>query len=186
MPDDLRHDVELLEACRGGDAEAFAAFFRRHRALVLAYLARRTRAVETAADLMAETFAAALERVLDLERELPREPVAWLMTVARNKLIDSNRRGRVEQAARDRLAFAPVVLVDGGLERLEELIDATDVAGTLAAALPADQLEALRSRVLEERDYGEIASEMRSSEALVRKRVSRALTTLRTAMEALR
>ncbi len=38
-----------------------------------------------AAHLLAETFAAALAAVLDPERELPGEPVAWLMTIAHNK-----------------------------------------------------------------------------------------------------
>jgi hypothetical protein len=44
--------------------------------------------------------------------------------------------------------------------------------------LPADQA-ALRARVLEERDYAEIAERMRCSQAVVRKRVSRALVRLR-------
>jgi RNA polymerase sigma factor (sigma-70 family) len=186
MLEDDRGDVELLEATRGGDAQAFGAFFRRHRAVVLAFLHRRTSNTEVAADLLAETFAAALVPVLDAERELPEQPLAWLMTVARNKLLDSVRRGRVEQAARERLALEPLVLDDDGLLRIEELVDATDVAGRLAEQLPKEQLEALRSRVLDEQDYGEIARNLRCSEAVVRKRVSRALQTLRGAMEALR
>jgi DNA-directed RNA polymerase specialized sigma24 family protein len=95
MLEDDRPDIELLRATRGGDSQAFGAFFRRHRAVVLAFLGRRTRNSEVAADLLAESFAAALVTVLDLERELPEQPLAWLMTVARNKLIDSVRRGQV-------------------------------------------------------------------------------------------
>jgi RNA polymerase sigma factor (sigma-70 family) len=186
MPDDDRADLELLSATRAGDAQLFGLFFRRHRAVVLAFLGRRTRDPETAADLLAETFAAVLVAVLDGERELPERPLAWLMTVARNKLIDSVRRGQVEQAARERLALPPLTLDDDGLRRIEELIDATDVAGRLAEELPREQLEALRSRILDEQDYAEIARELRCSEAVVRKRVSRALQTLRGAMEALR
>jgi DNA-directed RNA polymerase specialized sigma24 family protein len=60
------------------------------------------------------------------------------------------------------------------------------VAERLAEQLPAEQFQALRSRVLEERDYAEIARDLRCSQAVVRKRVSRALQTLRGAMEALR
>jgi RNA polymerase sigma-70 factor (ECF subfamily) len=139
-----------------------------------------------AADLLAETFAAALVTVLDGGRELPEHPLAWLMTVARNKLIDSLRRGRVERAARERLALEPLTLDDDAVQRIEQLIDATDVAGRLAEQLPQEQLEALRARILDEQDYAEIASDLRCSEAVVRKRVSRALQTLRGAMEALR
>jgi RNA polymerase sigma-70 factor (ECF subfamily) len=45
--------------------------------------------------------------------------------------------------------------------------------------LGADQLAALRARVIDETDYATIARELRTSEAVVRKRVSRALARLR-------
>jgi RNA polymerase sigma-70 factor (ECF subfamily) len=183
MPEDDRADIELLAATRSGEASAYGAFFSRNRDLVLAYLGRRTANAEVAADLLAETFAAALVAVLDHDRRLPDEPLAWLMAIARNKLIDSIRRGQVEQAARDRLALEPLVLDDEGLGRVERLIDTTDVASRLAEQLPPDQLQALRSRIFDERDYAEMARDLRCSEAVVRKRVSRALQTLRGAME---
>lgn len=151
---------------------------------MLAFLGARTPGRDVAADLLAETFAAALGAVRDQRRELPDLPIAWLLTIARNKLIDSARRGRVEQDARDGLKLDPLILDDHDLERVEELIDATDLASTLAALLPPGQLAAVRARVLDERDYGEIAADLRCSQAVVRKRVSRALRTLRVALEA--
>lgn len=184
MPAEQRPDLELLHATRAGDGQAFGAFYRHHRAVVLAYVGQRVRNPELAADLLAETFAAALGAVLDTGRELPDEPVAWLMTIARNKLTDSMRRGQVEQVARRHLALAPLSVDDEDLRRIEELIDATDVALKLAELLPREQFAALRARILEEQDYPEIARQLRCSEAVVRKRVSRALQTLRGAMEA--
>lgn len=181
-----RSDLELLRATRGGDGQAFAEFYRRHRALVLAFLGHRVSNLEVAADLLAETFAAALTAVLEGERELPDEPVAWLITITRNKLTDSLRRGRVEQAARTRLGLEPLILEDADLQRVDEMIGHTDVAVRLAELLPPDQLEALRARIVHERDYSEIARELRCSQAVVRKRVSRALQTLRDAMEGLK
>lgn len=186
MTIERRSDSELLAAARARDGDAFGAFFRRHRVVVLAFLGSRTAGRDVAADLLAETFAAALGVVRDERRQLPDEAIAWLLTIARNKLIDSVRRGRVEQDARDGLRLAPLVLDDRDLERVEELIDATDVVSTLAEQLPPDQLAALRARVLDERDYSEIAADMRCSQAVVRKRVSRALRTLRAALEASR
>jgi predicted RNA polymerase sigma factor len=41
---------------------------------------------------LAETFAAALGVVRDERRELPDEPIAWPLTIASSKLIDSVRR----------------------------------------------------------------------------------------------
>jgi RNA polymerase sigma factor (sigma-70 family) len=177
-------DVVLLALSRGRDGEAFGLFFRRHRGVVLGYLAARTTSREVAADLLAETFATALTVVRDESRPLPAEPFAWLLTIARNKLIDSLRHGRVEQSARDHLGLTPLVIDDHDLERIEELISATDLVSTLAAQLPPDQLEALNARVIDERDYDEIAAALHCSQAVVRKRVSRALRTLRAALEA--
>ena len=45
--------------------------------------------------------------------------------------------------------------------------------------LPPDQRDAIRAHVLDERDYREIATSQRLSEATVRKRVSRGLQVLR-------
>ncbi len=59
-----RTDEQLMAATRRGDAEAFGELFARRRALVLAYLVRRCER-EDAADLLAETFAAALIAVHD-------------------------------------------------------------------------------------------------------------------------
>ena len=49
--------------------------------------------------------------------------------------------------------------------------------------LPGDQREAITARVIDERDYSEIAKDLRCSEAVVRQRVSRGLGALRARME---
>ncbi len=184
MSEQTRTDGVLLSAARGGDGEAFGLFYRRRRALVLAYVRPRVPDAEVAADLLAETFAAALGAVRDGGRELPDEPVPWLMTIARNKLIDSLRRGRVEQTARRRLALEPLAIEDADLRRIEEIVAQTDLAERLGELLPADQYAALAARIFDEQDYREIAGSLRCSQAVVRKRVSRAIQTLRGAMEA--
>ena len=179
-----RPDVVLLRAARDGDGEAFGEFYRRRRALLLGYLRPRVPDAETAADLMAESFAAALLAIRDPRRPVPDEPVAWLLTIARNKLIDSVRRGRVEQAARDRLAFEPLELDDEDIARIEDAAASIDMAASLEDLLSADQHAALRARIMDEREYSDIARDLRCSEAVVRKRVSRALKTLRAGLEA--
>ncbi|MEA2466290.1 MAG: hypothetical protein QOJ57_416 [Thermoleophilaceae bacterium] len=180
---DPRDDCELLEAARGGDAPAFELFYRRYREVLLAYCVQRVPSPELAADLMAESFTAALIAVHEGNRPLPDVPVAWLFTIAHRKLIDSHRRGRVEDEARRRLELEPLSIDDADIARIEEIACRTDVATELALALPSDQFEALRARVLEERSYPDIARELRCSEAVVRKRVSRALRALRIRLE---
>jgi len=161
----------------------FEVVYRRHHAVVLAFLARRVQQPELAADLLAETFASLLALVRDPQRVVPPIPVAWLLVTARNLLIDSQRRGTVDDRARRRLAMRPVVLDDRDLERVEEISAETDLMRELALRLDPDQLQALRARVLDEREYAEIAAQLKCSESVVRKRVSRALGVLRSAME---
>jgi RNA polymerase sigma-70 factor (ECF subfamily) len=191
MPSSRQHrhpetktDRQLLEEARGGLGESFELVYRRHNAVVLAFLARRVRQPELAGDLMAETFASLLALIRDPQHELPPVPIAWLLVTARHLLIDSQRRGTVDDRARRRLAMQRMILDDRDLERLEEISAATDLLRELADRLEPDQFEALRARVLDERAYGEIAADLKCSESVVRKRVSRALGVLRRAMEA--
>ena len=171
-------DETLLAQARS-EPSAFGAFYRRHEDRVLSYFLARVGDPEVAADLTAETFAAALASA---HRFRPRkEPAAaWLFGIAGNTLAMSRRRGRVEARARERLGMAPLELSDEAIERIAEL---DHVALALVKDLPADQQEAVRARVIDERDYADIAKDMRCSEAVVRKRVSRGLGTLREHLE---
>jgi RNA polymerase sigma factor (sigma-70 family) len=180
---DTKTDRQLLEEARDGRGEMFEIVYRRHHAVVLAFFARRVQQPELAADLLAETFASLLALIRDPQRGVPPIPVAWLLVTARNLLIDSQRRGTVDDRARRRLAMRPVVLDDRDLERVEEISAETDLMRELAVRLDADQLQALQARVLDEREYAEIAGELQCSESVVRKRVSRALGVLRSAIE---
>jgi len=156
------------------DPDAFTAFYREHAPALLGWLVRRTRDPETAADLCAETFAAALAgaRRYDPERG---PAVAWLYGIAHNQLAAAARRGAVEDRARRRLGMAPIELSDVAIERIEALAAAED----RLAALPPDQRDAVLARVVEERDYAEIAASLHTSESVIRKRVSRGLAGLR-------
>lgn len=183
-PFDSLSDEELLATTRR-EPEAFGAFYRRHERAMLVYFLRRGSAVDVAADLTAEVFAAALASA---SRFRPgRAPAAaWLYGIAHNKLSSSLARGRVEERARRRLAAERLVLDDDAIERVEALADGERQAAVLhelLERLPADQRDAVRSRVLEERDYEEIASGLESSQAVVRQRVSRALRSLRDGLE---
>lgn len=154
-------------------------FYLRHRDKVLAFHAQRVAEAEVAADLTAETFAAALLAIHDELRPLPDLPAAWLFTIAQRKLVDAYRRGTVRDDARRRLAMEPVVLYDEDIELIHDMADSTDIVAELAEVLAPDQLHALKARVLDERPYADIAAELGCSQTVVRMRVSRALKTLR-------
>ena len=172
---DPRTDGQLLVATIV-DPQAFAVFYRRHVRGVLSFFRRRTDSPELAFDLTAETFAAALEAAP--RYELRPEPArGWLYGIAWNKLHEARRRGQADDAIRRHLGMAPIALTDAGIERIEALAGAR--ALQLLEGLPADQREAVRARVLDERPYEEIAAELECSSSVVRQRVSRGVRTIR-------
>ena len=182
MDGDPRDDRELLVATRSEPA-AFGTFYRRNLPTILAYFVDRTHDHELAADLTAETFAAALHGSTRY-RPGPEPAAAWLFAIARSKLVDSYRRGRVEDRSRRQLGMQPVHLDDAEIERVEALADAgRSRLSALLAELPAEQREAIEARVIEERDYPDVARRLRCSEQVARKRVSRGLARLRARLE---
>lgn len=172
---DPETDDDALLVAAVEDAEAFAQFYRRHVRGVLAYFRRRAPDAETAADLTAETFAAALE---GRHRYDPaRGPaLGWLYGIARRRLVGYQRRGRVERGARQRMGMARIELTDEMLERVEAIADAglarIDVSMAALPDNPSRRDPRARPR---ERGYDEIAAAERVSEPTARQRVSRGL-----------
>src|SRR6202453_4530546 len=85
---------------QAGDEQARStadAVARRSYGKLVAFLAARTRDVAAAEDALSEAFAAAL--VSWTIHGCPANPEAWLMTVARRKIIDSMRRRLNSEAA---------------------------------------------------------------------------------------
>jgi len=181
---DVRVTDEALLLAARSDAEAFSQFYRRHAAPVLGYLVRRARDPELGADLTAETFACALEGLARFDPERG-SAVNWLFGIARHQLLRAMQRGHVERRARDRLGMGRIELDDGELDRILAFAESESTVALLADAmdaLPPDQRAALNARVLEEQGYDAIARSSGAPEATIRKRVSRALDSLRNAL----
>lgn len=171
-----RSDEELLAAA-GRDEDAFAALYRRYEHPLAGFFVRAVGRGEVAADLTAETFAQALTSHHRYDPELG-TAAAWLFGIARNVLARSRARGQVEDRARRTLGVGVLALDDETIERIEALAG-EEQAIRLLEELPADQRDAVKARILDERDYAEIAAELQCSESVVRKRVSRGLARLR-------
>ena len=85
---------------------------RRSYGKLVAFLAARTRDMAAAEDALADAFAAALA---DWPRQgVPRTPEAWLLTVARRRMIDHARQRRTHDGAADTLLLLADVSSDDG------------------------------------------------------------------------
>jgi RNA polymerase sigma factor (sigma-70 family) len=165
---------EQLLVSEGRDA--FGLFYDRHARTILEYFARRTRDAEAAADLTAETFAAAIV-ARHRFRPGPLPAAAWLFGIANHKLADFQRRGRAEGRALRRLGIERPPLGDEDAQFAALMAD--EVSTQLLALLPEDEQQAVRAHVIEGRGYPEIAASAVISESAARMRVSRGLARLR-------
>jgi RNA polymerase sigma-70 factor (ECF subfamily) len=174
-------DAELLRRAHD-DPAAFRRLYERHAGAVHAYHLRRTGAPDAAEDLTAETFAQAWIARRRFRDRAGGSAAPWLFGIARNVLLHSVRRRRLELAACARLGLmeeldrAPSAAAphDGWLEGLDEALD----------ALPPDQREAIRLRVEDDLTYDDAARRVDATPQVVRARVSRGLRTLRTRLDA--
>jgi RNA polymerase sigma-70 factor (ECF subfamily) len=171
-------DAELLELTPS-IPDAFDVFFVRHGRAIASYLWRHVGDTDVAADLTSETFAVALESV---GRYDPAKGDArgWLFGIARITMLASYRQQRAERSARLRLGHTAPGYSDDGWKEVEARIDAA-LPGLVdgVEALPRAERRAVVARILDERDYAEIAASEHASEAAIRQRVKRGLGRLR-------
>ena len=113
-----------------------------------AFFQRRVRDPEVAADLTAETFAAAM---VSRGRYQARTATAaaWLFAIAHHKLADHRRRGAAEHRMRARLGMEAVPVSAEDAEMIRWLGD--EVATQMVEDLPAEQRDAIRAHVLDDR-----------------------------------
>ena len=177
MTNATESDDELLS---GSEPGSFAVFYRNHVEDLVAFFMRRTGNAELAADLTAETFAAALVGRASFDPGRG-SASAWLFGIALNKLARAERSAAAERRARRRLGMERLDLTDADIERIETL-GSDPRAQVLLERLGPEQRNAIRAHVIDERPYGEIALRQGTSEAVARKRVSRGLATIRKRM----
>jgi RNA polymerase sigma factor (sigma-70 family) len=146
MPTATESDDELLASLEPG---SFAVFYRRHVEDLVAFFMRRTRNAELAADLTAETFAAAL--VARARFDPGRGSAsAWLFGIALHKLARVERREAAERRARRRLGMERIELTDADIERIDALGSSVR-ADVLLERLSPEQRDAIRAHVIDER-----------------------------------
>lgn len=181
--DDPRSDSDLLVDARR-DPEAFGEFYSRNFRPMIAFFWSRTRDHEVASELAAETFAAALANVAkyDPAKGVPRQ---WLYGIANNQLKRLWRRNRVASNARRRLEVNTPSTANTGWEEIEAA-DAGLDADRLTEALsrvPGKSREAVRLRIIDQLEYGDIAERLRCKPVTARSLVFRGLRRLRDEFE---
>ncbi|HJV95901.1 MAG TPA: DUF6596 domain-containing protein, partial [Albitalea sp.] len=162
------------------DAERAAiAAARSSYGKLVAFLAARTRDVAGAEDALSEAFAAALA---DWPmRGVPQSPDAWLLTVARRRLVDAVRRRRLDEAAAEQLHLLSELNDD---EAVAPVVPDTRLGLLFACAHPGIEPEVrapLMLQVVLGFDAATIASAFLVAPATMGQRLSRAKAKIRQA-----
>lgn len=94
------NDPDLVRRAQKGDRAAFAAIYDQHYQAVFNYIFYRVGDAPLAEDLTADVFVRLVEKIHTF---IPNKPIlAWLYTIARNRVIDHHRRhGRFTLVALD-------------------------------------------------------------------------------------
>jgi RNA polymerase sigma factor (sigma-70 family) len=144
----------------------------------LVFLLSRTGNDGVAEELACETFASAYMSVKSYDPKRG-DGRAWLFGIAKITLLRSYRQHAIEQSARHKLGMSIGNPSHEAWERAERRLDSSYPGLQEALGKLTDhERTAVEARVVHERDYAEIALAENTSEAAVRKRVSRGLQKL--------
>ena len=169
-------DAQLLAAAQT-DAHAFREIYDRYAEAIHRFHLSRTRVLDAALDLTAETFAQAWLSRARFKDVADGSAAPWLFAIARHVLVASVRQQRLEQSARERLGI--LTAVDRGetaAEPSELWLEGLDEA--FAGLSPAVR-ETIRLRVVDDLSFDDVADLMGTSPGAARVRVHRGLAALR-------
>jgi RNA polymerase sigma factor (sigma-70 family) len=163
----VSHDIHA-------DRAAFEQLYRATRTDILAYLMRRLRNADVAADVLAETYLIAWQKFEAMPKGDEARP--WLFGVARNLLLRDVRRSRVREAVVEQLASHLHTCGEGvaGPEK-----DPGEPVRAALSALPVLDQEIVTLTAWEGLSPREIAAVIGTSPNVVRIRLHRARTRLR-------
>jgi RNA polymerase sigma-70 factor (ECF subfamily) len=172
---DQRHGRLLVKA-RAGDSEAFRQLYEELYRPVAGYIAVRLENPEDTEDLIAWVFHRFLERLVDYDSRRG-GVLGWILSIARNALIDHYRACRQMIPVED----LAEILAGPELDPLERMIQ--DERSRLVAGLlrecSASTREMFALRFGQGLRYRQIAAVLDLSEDAVKQRISRTLRDLK-------
>jgi RNA polymerase sigma-70 factor, ECF subfamily len=167
----------LLRRIAGGDVEAFQAFYRLHAGRVLAYARQLARRPDLAEDAVQEVFVAVWRKAASFQADRG-DPLGWLYTITRNKLIDLWRKAG-ETGGLDEVQWQQLPGETGGSERNDLLL-------TMRQALtqvPSEQRAAIEMAYFGGLTYEETAERLRLPVGTLKSRIRSGLRSLRAVLE---
>lgn len=166
----------VVRRAQHGDQKAIAAIYRRYRSDVYTVVRRSVPDTARADDIVSDTFVRAL-RALPRVEDQGRDIRAWLLTIARNQVLDHFKSASVRREIMPgELPDRPAVLGEPEKELLRR--DHQGAVRALVAMLNPEQRTCVELRFLRDLGVGETARAMNRAEGAVRALQYRALRKL--------
>lgn len=160
-----------MSANATGVQHQIQTLYREHHSWLHAWLCRKLGCAHGASDLTHDTFVRLLTSCIPTHLD---EPRAYLTTVARNVLLNHQRRRRLEQAWLAELALVPAALTPSAEDRAIALETLLSIDALLDGMSPKARRAFLLSQ-LDGLTYSEIAVEVGVSVSRVRQYMAEAL-----------
>ena len=172
----IDHD---LPAAAGGDRAAYSRIVSACQNSVTSIALAMVRDVHASEDIAQEAFLSAWQNIRRLQN--PSSFLPWLRQITRNLANDHLRSRQRQPRAVDDVEAAIAAAADPEPSTVERLIEAerTEVAAELISALPDESREVLLLYYREGQSSQQVAALLGLSDAAVRKRLSRARSTVR-------
>jgi RNA polymerase sigma-70 factor, ECF subfamily len=180
--------AQMLARVGLGDRAAFAALYKAVSAPLLGVILRIQRDRAQAEDVLQEIFVSIWRAAQGFDAARA-QPMTWLTSIARNRAIDSLRRGKTEVATVSSLSAdddddGPNLVdtlpseLDGPMQALEQASQAKAVSRCIGA-LSAEQQQCVALAYYQGLSHSEVAQHLKQPLGTVKSWVRRALMSLK-------
>lgn len=186
MSENEKSDAQLVKLVLNGSAEFFSELVERYEKLVFSFLLARFNDPCEVEDIVQDAFLKAYKHLASFDCE--RKFSTWLLTVARNILIDRKRKASRSIAASDVLESETLFLdkSEGSSPAAQALKrEAFRATARAVNALPEEIKAPFLLRVVNELSYQEIADALDIPLQTVKNRIFKARTIMRDKKETL-
>lgn len=181
-----RSDAELFAGIRVGDAAAFAEFYDRHAGLLFG-IALKVLASESEAEEVFQDACVAIWERAPLYDPAGGQPLAWVVTLVRNRAIDRLRSVRRKAELIEAATVEAEIREAEASDAADEAIS-TEAAGAVHGALrclSAEQRQAVELAFFRGLTQQEIAAQLGQPLGTIKARIRRGMLALRDQLEGL-
>lgn len=172
-------DIKLLAHIAQGDAEAFTSFYARTSDISYTTALSILRDASLAEDVLQDVYTQIWKNARAYNPALGK-PIAWVVTLTRNKALDRLRSGKRREALLE--TFSEVAHKSPGFAQAADSNDTKDVAETLKKTLerfPLQQRRALELALFEGLTHAEVAKVLKEPLGTVKAWIRRGVIDLR-------